>query len=157
MYRREIHDYVQLEDEMVAPTDDPTGYPPVEMVLSTIAGWVKKYRHAMGLRAELARCDSDEVARTAHDLGLSAGELVRLAGKGPHAADLLLKLLSALGVNPKALALEDPATMRDLQRLCITCGQKGRCQHELAAGTAAENYREFCPNAFTLDALRKGS
>ena len=124
------------------------------MVLETIAGWVRSLRHAAGLRAELAHCDAEEVARTARDLGLSSRELVRLAEKGPHAADQLLKLMSALGVDPKALSFDDPATMRDLQRLCITCAHKGRCEHELAAGTAAGSYHEFCPNAFTLDALR---
>jgi hypothetical protein len=46
--------------------------------------------------------------------------------------------------------------MRDLQRLCITCAQKKRCGHELAAGTAGENFREFCPNAYTLEALFEG-
>jgi len=40
-----------------------------------------------------------------------------------------------------------------LQRLCVVCSQKGRCEHELAKGTAAEHFHEFCPNAFTLDAL----
>ena len=45
--------------------------------------------------------------------------------------------------------------MRDLQRLCMVCAQKGHCQHELAQGTAAEHFREFCPNAYTLDALFK--
>jgi hypothetical protein len=142
---------------MTASTDESSGYPALEMVLDTIAGWVRKFRHASGLRAELARCDSEEVARTAHDLGMSARELVGLASKGPHAADQLLKLLSALGIDPKALAFDEPATMRDLQRLCITCGHKGRCEHELAVGTAAESYRDFCPNAFTLEALRKVS
>jgi transcriptional regulator with XRE-family HTH domain len=124
-------------------------------VLGAIANWVKKYRYASGLRDELARCGSDEVARAAHDLGVSPRELVHLASKGPHAADLLQKLLNALGVDPKALAFEDPATMRDLQRLCITCGHKNQCEHELAAGTAAQNYKSFCPNAYTLDVLCK--
>ena len=140
---------------MVNATEEQWAYPTLEPVLGAIANWVKKYRDAVGLRDELAHCGSDEVARTARDLGISPRELVRLAGKGPHAADLLLKLLSALGVDPKALAFEDPATMRDLQRLCITCGHKNQCEHELAAGTAAENYKSFCPNAYTLDALRQ--
>jgi hypothetical protein len=30
---------------------------------------------------------------------------------------------------------------------------KKRCEHELANGTAGEHFRDFCPNAFTLDAL----
>ena len=139
---------------MSASTDKPSGYPVLEMVLDAIAGWVKTFRHAAGLRAELAHCDAEEVARTARDLGMSSRELVRLAGKGPQAADQLLALLSALGVDPKALSFDDPATMRDLQRLCVTCGHKGRCEHELAAGTATGSYHEFCPNAFTLDVLR---
>jgi hypothetical protein len=62
-------------------------------------------------------------------------------------------MLIALAVDPEALAKSNPAVMRDLQRLCVACSQKGRCQHELAEGTAAEHFREFCPNAFTLDAL----
>jgi hypothetical protein len=43
--------------------------------------------------------------------------------------------------------------MRDMQRLCISCEAKQRCEHELTQGSAARHYREFCPNAFTLDAL----
>jgi hypothetical protein len=43
--------------------------------------------------------------------------------------------------------------MRDLQRLCTICTDKGHCVQELPNGTATENLRHFCPNAFTLDAL----
>jgi hypothetical protein len=141
-----------MEGAMHNPTESPS-YPGVEMVLEAIANWVKRYRYAVGLREELRHCGADEIARTAHDLGISPGELVSLARKGPDAADLLPKLLRALGVDPNALAQQDPLTMRDLQRLCITCSAKRRCEHELAAGTAANNYRDFCPNSFTLDAL----
>ena len=131
-------------------------YETLEPVLDAIASWVKKYRYAAGLRGELARCGPDEVALTARELGLSADELWRIARKGPDAADLLQKMLLALGVNPKTLASQDPMIMRDLQRLCITCAQKKRCRHELAGGTAGKNFREFCPNAYTLKALFEG-
>jgi hypothetical protein len=40
-----------------------------------------------------------------------------------------------------------------LQRICITCGHKAQCSHELAAGTAAKHYRDFCPNAMSIDEL----
>jgi hypothetical protein len=43
--------------------------------------------------------------------------------------------------------------MRDLQRICVTCGHKGQCQHDLAIGAAASHYRDYCPNAISLDAL----
>ena len=80
-------------------------------------------------------------------------ELLFAVSKGPHAADELPKLLSALGVDPQKLSSADPALMRSLQRICITCGHKDQCQHNLAAGTAAGHYRYYCPNAVSLDAL----
>ena len=43
--------------------------------------------------------------------------------------------------------------MRELKWLCITCSNKKRCEHELVKGTAPEHFREFCPNAVSLDEL----
>ena len=116
---------------MANTTDEQPTYPTLEPILNAIANWAKKYRYAAGLRDEFARCGPEEVAHTARELGLSSRELYRLAGKGPHAADPLQKMLRALGVDPKALASQDPLLMRDLQRLCIVCGHKKQCQHEL--------------------------
>jgi transcriptional regulator with XRE-family HTH domain len=122
-------------------------------VLDAIAGWVRNYRQAVGLRSELANCTAEEVAQLARDVGLSAEELMSIATKGRHAADELPKLLRALGVDPQKLASDDPSTMRDLQRICIHCGHKGECRHDLAAGTAAGSYRDYCPNAMSIKAL----
>jgi len=144
-----------MEGVMTSQTDKQPTYPTFEPILDAIANWIKKYRYAVGLRNELARCGPEEVARAARDLGVSPGELVRLASAGPHAADQLPQLLMALGVDPKKLASDEPALTRDLRRICITCGHKGRCEHELAAGTAVHSYRSFCPNAISLDALFK--
>jgi len=129
-------------------------HPSLKPVFDAIANWVEKYRYAVGLSDELARCGADEVARVAHDLGMSSDELRSLARKGPHAADQLPRLLHALGVDPHELASVDPATMRSLERVCITCGHKDQCEHDLAAGTAARgNYKDYCPNAKSLAAL----
>jgi hypothetical protein len=130
-------------------------YPTIEFVLDTIAGWINKYRHFSGVHDELGECTQDDVARIAKDLGVSVNDLRGLAAKGPGAAEFLRKMLLALSVDPNDLAKTDPAVMRDLQRICMLCGQKSRCRHELAAGTAAGHFREFCPNAYTLDALFK--
>jgi hypothetical protein len=91
----------------------------------------------------------------ASDMGITSNELTALARKGPHAADLLQKLLVALGVDAEGLAHDDPMIMRDLQRLCTTCGHKRQCALDLEAGIAASNFRDYCPNSFTLDALIK--
>jgi hypothetical protein len=140
---------------MAGTTGEQPGNLTLEVIFSGIANWVKKYRYAAGLREELASCGPDEVAHTARELGLSSGDLYRLASKGPQAADLVEKMLLALGVDPEVLATRNPRIMRDLQRLCIMCEYKKQCRHELAAGTAKENFRSYCPNAFTLEELFK--
>jgi len=103
----------------------------VKDIFNGIADWVGKYRQKFGLGSQFGLCTPDDVV----------------------AADLVLKMLVALRVDPKALENTDPHVMRDLQRLCTTCGAKKRCKHELADGTAGDHFREFCPNAFTLEAL----
>jgi hypothetical protein len=130
-------------------------YPTVDFVVNAIADWVNKYRSLHSIRDQFGECSPQEVMRIATDIGVPVGELRDLAAKGPDAAKLLEKLLIKLSVDPAQLANANPAIMRDLQRLCVFCGQKARCQHELREGTAAEHYREYCPNAFTLDALFK--
>jgi pyrroloquinoline quinone (PQQ) biosynthesis protein C len=125
----------------------------VDNIFTAIARWINNYREAFSTNLQLAECGSDEVARIAHDLMIPRAELANLARRGPEGARLLSRMLVALGVDPKVLAESDPATMRDLQRLCVNCDYKRSCEHALAQGKAAESYREFCPNAFTLDAL----
>ncbi len=107
------------------------------------------------VRDEFGQCSSEDVLQIAKDLGVSAAELRNLAAKEPGAANLVEKMLTALRVDPQVLANTQPGVMRDLQRLCVVCGQKNRCVHELNDGTAAEHFHQFCPNAFTIDALSK--
>lgn len=132
-------------------------YPVLEMVINAIADWVGNYRYAIGLRDQFAACGPDEVMLIARDIGMSPNELRELASKGPGSADLLKKMLVALKFDPKTLEAADPRLTRDLQRLCTICGNKRQCEHELVAGTAAKNIREFCPNAVSLEMLFKPS
>ena len=131
--------------------DNPQPNPSlVEGVLNAIAQWVNKYRAAVGVQGQ---CAPEQVMQTAKDLGVAPNQMRELMNKGPGAADLLEKMLLALHVDPQKIAKANPAVMRDLQRLCIACANKKQCSHELARGTAAEHFRDYCPNAFTLDAL----
>ncbi|MBN8965023.1 MAG: hypothetical protein J0H89_06485 [Rhizobiales bacterium] len=66
-------------------------------------------------------------------MAMTLADLRALAMKGPGAADLLKQMLIALKVDPTALSEIDQRLTRDLQRLCITCEEKRRCKHELAA------------------------
>ena len=126
-------------------------------VFNAIASWVNKYREAVSARAEFANCGTDEVANIARDVGVSPKELLYITNKGPHAADELSRLLRALGVDPQKLRSADPALMRSLERVCLTCGHKDQCRHNLSAGTAAGHYQYYCPNASSLKALIKST
>ena len=140
---------------MIGPKAGEIRFPTVEFMLDTVAGWFRRYRSVRDSRNDFGQCDAAEVSKIAKDLGLPANELRGLSAKGSGAATAVSRMLRALSMDPAALAGGDPATMRDLQRTCILCSEKGRCRHELADGTAARHYREFCPNAYTLDALLK--
>lgn len=127
--------------------------PLVETALKAIADWVSNYRNAIGFNNEFGMCGPDDVMRMAKEIGVTPSQLHELASKGPGNANLLKTMLVALHVDPKILADMDPLIMRELKWLCITCSNKKRCEHELAKGTATEHFREFCPNAVSLDEL----
>ena len=131
-------------------------YESLSSVLGAVAQWIERYCYARGLRNEMMACSPEDVARISRELRIHPNELAALGKKGPNAADLLQKLLVALGVDADGLAHDDPLVMRDLQRLCITCGHKRQCALDLDVGVMPENFRDYCPNAFTLDALIKG-
>ena len=44
--------------------------------------------------------------------------------------------------------------MRDMQRLCSSCVSKKRCQLDLMLVPDDPHWRQYCPNAGTLDAMR---
>lgn len=101
----------------------------------------------------LANCLSQELSGIASELGMSSSELLALSAKAPSAADEVRKMLIAIGIDPAHLTQNEPLVMRDLQRLCTTCTFKKKCNSDLINGKAAGNYRDYCPNAFTIDAL----
>jgi hypothetical protein len=119
-----------------------------------LAEWMSIYRYTIGcLHDEFGLCERDEVMRMAKEIGLTPSQFRELASEGPGTANLLKKMLVALHVDPRVLADTDPFIRRELPWLCLTCSTKKRCEHELATGTATDHFREFCPNAISLDEL----
>jgi transcriptional regulator with XRE-family HTH domain len=118
-------------------------------LVDVFADWLK---HRRELR-ELSTIDHSDFDRIALDLRVSPGELDALVQRGPHAADELPKLLQALGVDEAALVRTEPMVLRDMERVCALCGHKPRCDRDLAAGTSAEQYEGYCPNASTIHDL----
>ena len=123
----------------------------VKMIVEVVADWMRRYRDAINSENELAHIDPTQIAAIARDIGITTVQLRELARKGPEATELLKRLLIALDVDPRKLNDIDPRVARDMQWLCFSCSNKTRCKHELSAGTAAQTFRNFCPNAIALD------
>ena len=122
-------------------------------VFETLVHRWREYQASRAALAELMSLDPDEVSRMAGEYGLSADDLGELVGHGTHAADLMERMMRARGLDPAALRRELPAVVADMSVLCSRCSAKGRCEHELDAGTAAAHAEDFCPNAPTMAAL----
>ena len=137
----------KLEDEIPGMRH----YPVVEAVIGMFADWLHHRREI----TDVCGCGTEEFRHIAHDLGVSASDLNELVRSGPHSADELPKMMAVLNLDIADIRRIEPLVVRDLERVCGLCGHKSRCHHELAAGTAAANHREFCNNAETLDSLTK--
>lgn len=125
----------------------------LEPFLHGIAERWRSWRERNRTLADLAACRDDEVARIAADVGISPGELRELATHNRHDADLLGERMQALRLDVEAVANEQPTVMRELQRLCTVCEQKGRCAHDLMRDPGDPSWKEYCPNAATLTEL----
>jgi hypothetical protein len=124
-------------------------YPTVEFLIGKFADWLKHRRELSEIR-RMNRTDFDLIAR---DLRISSDDLDRLVQVGSHGADELPKMLASLGIDQASLARTEPLLVRDMQRVCGLCRDKAQCHADLAGGTSAGHYRDYCPNAPTIDAL----
>ena len=73
----------------------------------------------------------------------------------PHRADEMPRLLEALGISARDLARVEPTVGANLERVCALCESKRECDRDLAAGTSASHYQEYCLNATTIAGLGK--
>jgi hypothetical protein len=106
--------------------------------------------------AALESCGRGEVARIAHDLSLSPGELRSLAAKGPDSADPLYRRMDDLGLDRESVEHGDPRAMWDMQKACSLCASKGRCRHDFARGADTSAWHPYCPNDDMLNAFVAG-
>lgn len=104
---------------------------------------------------ELSQLPEGEVGRIAHELGLSEDELTNLAAKGPHASDLLYERMNALGVSRTDVDRMGWGVIRDLEKSCSCCADKGQCKKDLAAHPDDPVWKDYCPNATSLEAIRR--
>jgi uncharacterized protein YjiS (DUF1127 family) len=118
-----------------------------------LARWWREWWQARRTLAQLDSCGAAEVGHIAHDIGVSSGDLRVLAGKWPEAADLLVRRMTEIRLDPTDVAQVEPGVVRDLQRVCTLCVSKRKCVHDLATKPTDPAWQDYCPNAMTLKAL----
>ncbi|WP_336491306.1 heavy-metal resistance [Methylobacterium nigriterrae] len=128
---------------MISRSDKPVPGTLFDELFIPLGDWV----HLLKVAQELRRIDSEfmDTMLEAHASGpraLSPYEITKVRS--------LVQLLKQLDLDPAAICRELPETMDELEMACIGCTQRTRCDHELAAGTAAVTYQQFCPNAQRL-------
>jgi hypothetical protein len=116
--------------------------------------WWRNLRAARAVLGELDGCGS-EIRHIARDVGVGPSELYTIAAKRPDSADQLRLRLEALHLDAATMERDEPLIMRDLERVCTTCGSKRRCVRDWVRFPDDTAWRGYCPNASTLDALEK--
>jgi hypothetical protein len=114
---------------------------------------IERWRAWRTGRNAFGTCSRDEVARIAHDLSLTSGELRALACQGADSADLLYRRMADLGIDRTQLERGDGRIVWDMQRSCSMCASKRRCGRDFARGADAAAWRDYCPNDEVLSSL----
>ena len=143
-------DSQRMEGAMTTTQREPYRFVP--KVIDLFADWLRQRRELSELREFAA--DPGELERVVRELNVPPDDLERLGQQGSQSANELTYTLTALGIDETALWRAEPALLRDMERVCSFCTHKRRCHQELAAGTAATNYVEYCENSDTIDVLR---
>ena len=125
-----------------------------ESVLSSVANWWRNWKSRRRALDELACCGDAEAAHIAHDVGVAPAGLRILAAKWPDSSDLLRRRLEAAGLQERQIEATEPQALRDLQRVCTQCDERGRCERDFNRAGSNGACRGYCPNVATLDALR---
>jgi hypothetical protein len=118
----------------------------VEALLTRVRDWWRR-------QGELSGLDDKELGRVAAELGMSTSVLEDLVERGPEAAHNLYERLRALGLSKADVDAAAHGVMHDLQRTCTCCNEKRMCEKDLAERPDDPVWKNYCPNAVTLEAL----
>ncbi|MFZ1102759.1 MAG: hypothetical protein WAN86_07970 [Hyphomicrobiaceae bacterium] len=120
----------------------------VRALLERVRDWWRR-------QEELGTLDDKEIGRVAADFGLSTSTLRDLVARGPDAAHLLYERMRALGISEADVHRAADGVMRDLQRTCAVCREKGVCEWDLRERPDDPVWKSYCHNAVTLESLMK--
>jgi hypothetical protein len=129
----------------------------VNSFVSALGNWLRNCRSVRQNRQDFGEWSNYELARIAQDVGLSSQDLREMMKLSPDAAKLLLRRMSMLRLDADELTKSEMDVMRDLQRVCSTCGSKRQCRIDLARDPENPVWRRYCPNEKTLAELQSNA
>jgi len=106
-------------------------------------------------REELAKIDPNELANIARDLGMTQADLEMLVERGPDAAKLLYERMRLLGLTPDDVEHISNGLMRDLEKACVCCNEKGICEKDVTKRPDDPLWKDYCPNALELEDVQR--
>ena len=128
---------------------------------STLTGvadrFLTRWRHWWQTRNELGGLDRNELERIAGEFGMSAQDMEDIAARGPGAADLLYERMRVLGITRADADRVSRGLMRDLERTCSCCNDKGICEKDLTRRPDDPAWKGYCPNAIALESISSAS
>jgi hypothetical protein len=119
----------------------------VERLLARLESW--------GRGNELSGFSHAELERIASDVGVSAGDLERLAATDSDASRLLYARLESLGLRMEAIEAKGLGARRDMERTCALCGDRALCAHDLEERPDSPEWRKVCPNNDTFEMMER--
>lgn len=118
-----------------------------------VAAILEKWKVRRALANEFSSLDMAQREELARDVCVPDGVFERLYVAGDR-TDELERLMGALSLSVEQSEIANPgAVTRDMSLVCSGCLMINRCRRELEAGSAKQNYNDYCPNALTLNAL----
>ena len=124
--------------------------------LVNILEWWRSWRRTRNGLAELHRFRTG-LELLAREVNLSPWDLRAVAAKWPEGGDLLGRRLTTLRLDAEQFSSAQLGALRDLERVCTLCGSKSRCEHDLERNVSTADWRDYCFNVATLDALQSES
>jgi hypothetical protein len=129
--------------------------PPQQKRHRFILAWCRDRVRGIPAQLERERAGPGEASGVVQDSAASAAEMPNLA-RDCYDASPLFRRMTLLQIDRDELASDDPLLFRELQGLCTLCRSKERCVQDLARECdepGRQGWREYCPNATTLNSL----
>ena len=120
----------------------------LDRLLNRIEAWARR-------GSEVDRMSAPELHLLAHDVGLDACDLARLARGESGSSRLLYARLHGLGLTMEEIERKGIGTARDMERTCSLCADRALCAHDLRERPEASDWRTVCPNNWTFDEMER--